>query len=113
MAEESIKPKATPLGTRLLAGLGFVMGALLLGLYFSQQAALDRAESYLRNRYRLNLDIPVKRVRADFLTTPIHAGRNLPPLGFCWTVELDAGNSQAEVMINPWTHDVVDWRAEL
>lgn len=105
-------PHGSPWGARLLAALGFFLAAAVVGLCFSGQVAVARAQDYLRTRYHAPVEIPIRRVRPDFRTGPTATGAPLPPLGFCWTVELDAGSVDAEVSISPWTHEVVDWEAD-
>jgi hypothetical protein len=102
-----------PWTSRALAGLGFLLAALLVVLAVSRHLAMTQAQSYLQSHYRVNLELPVQNVRPHFLTGSTHSGRPLPPLGFCWAVELDVGTSEAEVMVNPWTHEIVDWDADL
>jgi hypothetical protein len=106
------RPHGSSWGTRFLAALGFFLAAGVVGLGFSGQIAMAKAQDYLRTRYHAPIEIPVRRIRPDFLTGPTATGEPLPPLGFCWTVELDAGSAEAEVSISPWTHEVVDWEAE-
>jgi len=98
---------------RLLAGLGFLLGFAVLGVLGSAQFAVTRAESYLRDRYQARIELPVRQIRPTLLTRPPPTGQPMPLLGFCWTIELDAGASQAEVTIDPWSHEVLDWQAEL
>lgn len=112
----SDKPRALPpvsWSTRLLAVLGFVCAGLVVTLAVSSQLALIEAQNYLRKRYRIDLDLPVKQIRPNLLSPPVASRRPLPPLGFCWTVELDSGSIQAELSVNPWTREIIDWDIEI
>lgn len=107
-----------PLGTRnsklLLhsaAAGGFVLGALVLGLLVSRQMALVRAQDYLRSRYGMNMELPVDEIRPALLTRTPRIG-SAPPGGFCWGVQLRLGALAADVLLNPWTHEVVDVEVE-
>jgi hypothetical protein len=97
---------------RLVAGLGFLAAIGVGALLFSRQLAITGAQEYLRLHYNTEAEVPVRSVRAEFLDDTTLEGKT-PPLGFCWTIELDAGPSRAEVTINPWTREVIDWHAEL
>lgn len=103
--------RGTPWGARLLAAAGFLLAGLVVALIISQQVAYDRARDYLRDRYHMNLDVPVKSLRPDLLSGPTTSGR-VPPLGFCWTAEIETDLVSGEVMLNPWTHEVVHWRLD-
>jgi len=91
----------------LLAALGFLLAALLGAGLISRQLALIRAQNYLRDRYGVNLDVPVTDARPAFLTRTPRLGP-APPLGFCWGVELRAGGISADVFLNPWNHQILD-----
>jgi hypothetical protein len=99
--------------SRLLSGTGFLLAGGLLLLLMSGHVATAKAQNYVRDRCQADVDVPVREVRADFLTGPTASGRPLPPLGFCWTIEFDAGSAEAEVSVSPWTHEVIDWRGSL
>jgi hypothetical protein len=113
MADHAHARGPTPWGTRLLAGLGFVLAVGVLAIFASYQMVLLRAEDYLKERYHANIDVPVKRVRPEFLKTVAEPGCPMPPLGFCWVLELDGGKVTGEVTVNPWNHEVVDWRTDI
>jgi hypothetical protein len=100
-------------GSRLLAGLGFALALILGGLAVSRQTAMTRAQNYVRDRYNTDVEVPVRDVKPTFIDGPTRAKRSRPPFGFCWTIQLEAGSSQAEVTIDPWTYEVIDWEAEL
>lgn len=102
-----------PRSTRILAGCGFLLAALVLALFVSSQLAVLEAQNYLRKRYRIDADLPVKEIRPALVSEPLASNRPLPPLGFCWTIELDTGFVQAELSINPWTREVIDWQIEI
>ena len=110
------KPRSLPpvsRSTYCLAALGFVATACLIGLVISSQLALLEAQNYLRKRYRVNLDVPVRHIRPNLLTGPVASRRPLPPLGFCWTIELETGSIEAELSVNPWTREIIDWNIEI
>jgi hypothetical protein len=100
--------RSVPWATRLLAVLGFVLAGGVGAIYTSQQMAVEKARGYLKSRFKTNLEVPVKSIRPDFVFDP-SSGRPAPPLGFCWTIEIDTGVGSGEVMVNPWNHEVVDW----
>ena len=107
-------PSSGPsLQLRLVAALGFLAAIGMGFLLLSRQLAVYGAQEYMRAHYNAESDVPVRAVRAEFLDEASVGGRPVPPLGFCWTIELDAGPSRAEVTINPWTREVIDWHAEL
>jgi hypothetical protein len=93
---------------RLLAVLGFLLLGAVGAVFASQQMAVDKARGYLKGRFKTNIEVPVKSIRPDFVFEPT-SGRAAPPLGFCWTIEIDTGVGSGEVMVNPWNHEVVDW----
>ena len=103
----------TPWSTRLLAGLGFLLALGVVCVAISRQLAISTAQMYMRQHYNTTVELPVRTIRPEFLTGTTASGKPLPPLGFCWTIELESGGSQAEITINPWTHDIVDWSAQL
>lgn len=113
MSDKSRKLPPVPWSTRVLAGLGFACAALAIFLMVSSQLALLDAQNYLRRRYRVNLDVPIKQIRPNLLSEPVASRRPLPPLGFCWTIELDTGSIQAELSVNPWTREIIDWNIEI
>jgi hypothetical protein len=106
-------PPGIPWSTRLLAVAGFLLAVSAAGLYLSQQIALDRARNYLRDKYNANLELPIKDIRPDFVAGATASGKPLPPLGFCWTIVIETGVAEGEVLINPWNHEVLDWRMDL
>ena len=112
MSTDAKRRNSVSWGMRLLSALGFVLAATGATLIFSRQVAIDRARNYLRQRYHINVEVPVKDVRPELLQGPLRSGRSLPPFGFCWTVEIDATVIHAEVTLNPWTHEIVDWRID-
>lgn len=97
---------------RLLAVAGFLLAGGFIMLGFSQQVAAEKARGYLRTRYKANIDVPVRHIRPDFVFDP-SSGKPAPPLGFCWTIEVDAGVASGEVMVNPWNHEIVDWNVDM
>ena len=103
----------TPWSTRLLAALGFLLALAVVCVAISRQLAISTAQMYMRQHYNTTVELPVRTIRPEFLTGTTASGKPLPPLGFCWTIELESGGSQAEITINPWTHDIVDWSAQL
>jgi hypothetical protein len=111
MVAQALPHERTPWSTRLLAGLGFALALALLGLVISRQIAVAKAQAYVKRKYHADIDI--RGIRPDFLLEKSSTGRSTPPLGFCWTIEIDAGPALLEVSVNPWTHEVVDWRGEL
>jgi hypothetical protein len=94
--------------TRLLALLGFLLLAGAGALFTSEQMAVEKARGYLKERFKTNIEVPVKSIRPDFVYET-DSGKPTPPLGFCWTIEVDTGVASGEVMVNPWNHEVVDW----
>lgn len=96
----------------LLAALGFILAVATGVLFFSQQVAIEKARGYLKSRYKTDIEVPVKDIRPDFVFDP-STGKPAPPLGFCWTIEVDTGVASGEVMVNPWNHEVVDWHVDL
>ena len=109
----AVRPrKRSPWSVRLLAAGGFLLALAVGGLFFSQQIAVEKARNYLKGRYKTNLEVPVRDIRPDFVFAPA-SGNPAPPLGFCWTIEVETGLTRAEVMVNPWTHEVVDWNVDL
>lgn len=113
MPDKPQMPPPVPWTTRLLAALGFAGAILAIALVISSQMALLEAQNYLRKRYRLNLDVPIKQIRPNLLIGPVASRRPLPPLGFCWTIELDSGPIQAELSVHPWTREILDWKIEI
>jgi len=111
-AEAAAPARATPWGTRLLALLGFLLAIALGGLFLSQQIAVEKARNYARNRFKVNLDVPVHAVRPTLISDDIELTAAPPPLGFCWSIELETGLAAGEVLVNPWTHEVVGWRLQ-
>lgn len=108
-----LEKRPVPLSSRLLAAAGFVLAIALAVLFVSQQIAVEKARGYLKSRYKTNVEVPVKSIRPDFLFEAPETGKAVPPLGFCWTIEVDTGVAGGEVMVNPWNHEVVDWRVDL
>ena len=104
--------KRSPWSVRFLALAGFLLALAVGGLFISQQLAVERARTYLKSRYKTNLEVPVRDIRPYFVFQPA-SGNPAPPLGFCWTIEVETGLTRAEVVVNPWTHDVVDWNVDL
>lgn len=94
--------------TRLLALLGFLLLGASGAIFTSQQMAVEKARGYLKERFKTNIEVPVKSIRPDFVYETA-SGKPSPPLGFCWTIEVDTGVASGEVMVNPWNHEVVDW----
>jgi hypothetical protein len=109
---EAQRPRSVPWGTRIFAALGFLLalGAVVLGI--TRQLAIQAAQSYLRDRYHADVEAQVRSVRPEILAQS-GTENPLPPLGFCWSVDLQVGTSHAKVSIDPWTREVVDWSAEL
>jgi hypothetical protein len=113
MADRVQSRGTTSWGARLLAGLGFLLALACLAVFISYQVVMLRAEDYLKERYHANIDVPVKRVRPEFLKAAAESERPLPPLGFCWVLELDGGKVAGEVTVNPWTHEVLNWSTNI
>ncbi len=113
MAGTKLPPgiRNSKLVTHCAAAGGFVLGALVLGLLVSRQLALMRAQDYLRSRYGMNIELPVDEIRPALLTRSPRIG-SAPPGGFCWGVQLRLGALAADVLLNPWTHEVVDVEVE-
>src|SRR5688572_25649212 len=99
----AVQKKRLPWSTRVLAVAGFLLALAVAGLFFSQQLAVEKARDYLKARYKTNLEVPVRDIRPDFVFNP-STGKPAPPLGFCWTIEVETGVTNGEVMVNPWTH---------
>jgi hypothetical protein len=93
---------------RLLALLGFVLAIGMGTLFTSQQIATEKARNYLKDRFKTNIEVPVRAVRPEFVFQT-STGRPAPPLGFCWAIEVETGIANGEVMIDPWSQEVVDW----
>ncbi len=102
-----------PRSSLLLAGLGFLLAALMLALFLSSQLAVLEAQNYLRKHYQIDADLPVKGIRPTLVQEPLASNRPMPPLGFCWAIEVDADFIQAELSVNPWTREVIDWEIEI
>ena len=113
MSDDVKQSKAASWAFRVLAALGFVLAVTAVVMIVSRQVAIDRARGYLRQRYNVNVEVPVRDVRPEFIQGPLASGRALPPFGFCWTVEIEGGLVSADGTINPWTHEVVEWRVDL
>jgi hypothetical protein len=107
--EEARRPGVS-WSVRLWAALGFLLAVALGGLFLSQQIAVERARNYARSRLKVDLDIPVQAIRPDLVGDDLELLSEPPPLGFCWTIEIEAGIATGEVLINPWNHEVVGWR---
>jgi hypothetical protein len=111
-APRPAKRPEVPWSTRLLAVLGFLLAALVLGFLVSRQVAVANAENYLRKRYGVDIEVPVSQIQPCIVSKARSADRPLPPFGLCWSVRLTVGKREAEVMINPWNDEIVDWRAD-
>ncbi len=94
--------------SRALAILGFVLlFAVMLGCV-SRQLAIERAQSYVRSQYHLDLELDVTGIQAVLVTPAAGSTRRLPPLGLCWVAQVAAGPVRAELTLNPWTGEVIE-----
>ena len=101
------KPRAC-WSTRLLALLGFLLLGGAGAVFTSQQMAVEKARGYLKERFKTNIEVPVKSISARISCMSglreAHAAT-----GFLLDHEVDTGVASGEVMVNPWNHEVVDW----